>query len=138
MTMTSVFEAKCASCAAVFGLPSLGDMSYGSAIFTSADGKHHQVADAFSPFPQRLRSVLSRSNAATFWSILASFADQVENQPLFSSHVCPSCRSSNLESWEGSRLGEIDLAEATYSAAMRLSDAEIAQQVSSRERANEV
>jgi hypothetical protein len=130
MTTAAVFEAKCATCGEVFGLPSLGDMSYGSAILTSVDGQAHLVADAFSDFPQRLKKLLGDSSAKAFWSNLALLADAVNGKSLACSQVCPRCQSTRLEYWDGSRLGEVKLAGATFLAASELSDVEIRQHIS--------
>jgi hypothetical protein len=125
----STFEAKCSDCKEIFAHPSLGDMSYGQVIFYSTDGKNQVLVSAFSEFATKLKPLVSSNKAGAFWKALALFADPIQGQPFSLGVRCSQCGSSNIEYWEGVKLGAIELADVSFSKALTLTEAEIGERI---------
>ena len=125
----TTFEAKCASCGKTFEHPSLGP-AYGEIMLCSTDGKHYSWASAFSELPQKLNALLPGVSANIFWGALAHFADPISGQKLAAHIHCSHCASSNIELWEGKRIGVMSVPEASFHDASALSAQELRLRVS--------
>lgn len=121
MREIALLEAKCADCGNTFSHPSLGDFTYGEVVLCTADGKNYAIADGFSDFAQRLKSVATSRSSGDFWPLIASFADSIAGQRLTTSIHCPQCTSNSLEYWGGKRTGTTTVPAATFSSASQLS-----------------
>lgn len=125
----STFEAKCASCGKTFEHPSLGPV-YGELMLCSTDGKHYAWASAFSELPQKLSALLPGASAKMFWRAVAHLADPISEQKLADQIHCSHCASSNIEFWEGERIGVMSVPEASFRDASALSAQELQLRVS--------
>lgn len=121
----SLFRAKCKCCGKHFEHPSVGDFAYGEYVLYTTDGKHQVLASAFGEFAEKVGALFSSSVAGSFCAALAKLADPVQGTQLTPNIHCPHCASTELEYWEGERVGFTALPEATFLKASLLSDAEI-------------
>ncbi|HXA47941.1 MAG TPA: hypothetical protein VNW52_09955 [Burkholderiaceae bacterium] len=122
----ATFEAKCAKCGSQFEHPSFGDFTYGEIILYTIDGLQKAWANAFSAFPQRVKSMLDPPRSKKFWEILASVADPIDGQKLVAKIVCPNCASDHMDYWNGKQIGVTPIQEATFSHLCELDDATLA------------
>ena len=118
------FEAKCASCRQTFEHPGLGS-AYGETVFCSTDGKHYAWASAFSALAQKIRALPQGHAANAFWQAVAHLADPILGQELVAAICCSHCASTNLEFWEGVRVGVMSVPEASFLGASALSAEEL-------------
>jgi hypothetical protein len=123
----ATFKAKCASCRSEFAHPSLGELSYGNFLFTGTNGTvfcyfnalGHPIWDLVD---RTLSSVLaSADRGAAIQATCAALADPQDDQSFLNSRVCPSCRSSDWEWWEGEKVGEVEVPDATFNRISSLS-----------------
>ena len=105
------FEAKCGDCGEIFSRPELGDFSYGEAILSTADGRTFATVSGFGDFQERVATLVK---GKSIWPALAALADPIDDQPLVSSSVCPSCLGSNLAYWAGKKVGLMQVEEAGF------------------------
>ncbi|WP_116811762.1 hypothetical protein [Steroidobacter cummioxidans] len=125
-----LFEARCAACRASFAKPELGDFAYGSFIFTGVSGTVHAYFEAIeNPVWKRAEGfVPTLTNGIQRGDFLlaacAHFADPVGGQRLTADHVCPKCRSHELASWAGQRMGEAEIPEASFRTFLSLAEAD--------------
>jgi hypothetical protein len=121
------FEASCAECGSHFAKPELGDFAYGQLLLTGERGTVYAYFEAIGhPVWDRLGVAAPTVHGeAVHGSLIraacAYFADPVGGQRLHSHHVCPKCLSQNLASWGGRKLGEADVAVASFGRFVSLS-----------------
>jgi hypothetical protein len=129
MREIATFEAKCGNCGRCFSHPSLGDLVYGEVVLCSLNGSHYATASAFTEFCERVSALIRPEHKRSYWSIVASLADPISDQPLSSSLRCPHCASAQLEYWDGKKLGVMQVPEATFRSAMGLSPDELERKI---------
>ncbi|MCC6271775.1 MAG: hypothetical protein IT190_10895 [Microbacteriaceae bacterium] len=129
MRAIATFEAKCGDCGHCFPHPSLGDLSYGEKLFCTLDGSSYAYASAFTAFGQRVSALKKPEAAGEYWAILASLADPISGRPLSHRIHCPQCSSGNLASWDGRKLGVVQVPDATFVSATNLSSEELSRRV---------
>jgi hypothetical protein len=128
----SAFEAKCAHCGEVFSAPSLGDFGYGTFLLFGELGTVYAVLDAVnSSVWQQIASELSTDDGNRILNVVAAVADRVQGQGLRAHHACPACLSRKWESWEGRRIGVIEIGEATFSEFISLTEGDRRQRIHS-------
>ena len=119
----ALFEAKCGACRQVFGAPSLGDFAYGQFLLFGERGSAYAYLDAIDhPVWMLIAAEIPPSNGDQILRITAALADRVQEQAFVPDQVCPECCSSQWESWEGKRVGDIEIGDATFVAFHSLSD----------------
>jgi hypothetical protein len=125
-----LFEARCAACATVFVKPELGDFAYGSFIFTGVDGTVYAYFEAIkSPVWKRVEDavpILAKGiqHGDFLLAACAYFADPVDGQRLSAEHVCPNCHSHDLAFWQGAKLGQTEMPEASFRSFLSLTEAD--------------
>jgi len=124
----ALLAAKCASCRTEFHHASFGDLAYGEAVLSTSDGRRFARASAGSDFAQRVANLLT-GNDRTIWPFLAALADPIDGLAMTHRIVCPACRSTELESWGGTRLGLTEIPDVTFTASERLTPTELANRV---------
>jgi hypothetical protein len=120
MPQIPTFAATCATCGSRFGHPDLGDFAYGEFILTGESGNGHAYLNAIgNPVVEFVAGMIE--DASIIQEVTARLADPVDGQRFTMSHVCPTCRSHEWESWHGERLASEDVAEALFSEFLSLS-----------------
>lgn len=123
-----LFEARCAACGNSFAKPELGDFAYGQFVFTGELGTAYAYFEAIGhPVWECLAAAAPALNDEArqghlIQAACAYFADPVEEQRLRNHPVCPKCLSHNLASWSGRRLGEAEIAVASFGRFISLSE----------------
>lgn len=133
MNPAALLAAKCASCGTEFHHASFGDFAHGEAVLSTSDGRCFARASAGSDFAQRVAKLLT-GHDRTIWPFLAALADPIDGMPMTHRIVCPACRSTDLESWGGTRLGLTEIPDVTFTASERLSTTELAARLAAIQR----
>ncbi len=119
----ATFEAKCADCGEVFAAPCLGDFTYGQFLLFGIQGTVFRYLDAIDcPIFELAASVMLRNSDKHVCDVVASVADLADGQRMTAKQICPKCHSDHWARWDGRRMGEVVIPDATFDAFNRLSD----------------
>jgi len=119
----ATFEACCAQCDRKFVYPDLGDFAYGCFIFTGERGSVFAIFDAIeSPIWERIAAVVAEVRpkisevlqGRLIQNVCTLLADRIDGQSLRKGHVCPHCQSTDWKSWQGARIGTVELPRVSF------------------------
>jgi len=120
MTKVRFFQGKCGECRTEFGLPSLGDFTYGSVIFSGNKGTvfgHLHLIN--SSIVGEIREILQSLKKEQLYerslqNLLVKVADPIDGQRLQTKQTCPSCGSLNLSLDEARMLEDKEIPLITF------------------------
>lgn len=127
----TTFEAKCADCKTIFEHPSLGDFAYGEFIFSTIDGSDFLCCDANEVSESILQGLIPEDlTAEQFQKTLVTVVDNPFASQLTLRIPCTKCGSTNLEYWEGQKIGVRNIEKATFKRFSVLSEEEKLKEIS--------